>query len=136
MTVIGGLLDSVVELDEVQVADGHGGLLLVGGQGAEEVGLADAVGEDVAQFVFFGIAVAGVEEVAGVVGGQVLDDTQQTGVVEFAAEGGVGETSVELGGDAAAVVEDLLMRTAADIRLPGAVDLALDEGGCRPRPTG
>lgn len=118
-----------MEVDEVQVTDGQGGLLLIWRQGTEEVGFADAVGEDAAQLVICGVAMAGVEEMAGVEGGKVLDHVQQAGVVEFATAGGVGETGVELGGHAAAVVEDLLVRAAADLRLPGAVDLALYEGG-------
>ncbi|WP_186785036.1 hypothetical protein [Streptomyces sp. CBG31] len=65
---------SVTELDEVQVAHGHCGLLLVGGQCAEEVGLSDCVGEDAAQFVVGGFGVPGVEEAVGMGGGEVFGD--------------------------------------------------------------
>ncbi|WP_145501113.1 hypothetical protein [Streptomyces sp. CFMR 7] len=130
--VVGGadwLLVSVVELDEVQVADGHCGLLLIVGQCAEEVGLSDGVGEDAAQFIVGGFGVPGVEEAAGVGGGEVFGDVAEAVVGEFAGGGGVGEAGVELGGDAAVVVKDLAVRLAAGERLPAAVDLAFDELG-------
>ena len=62
-------------------------------------------------------------------GRQVFGEATQARVVEFAAGGGVAEAGMELGSDAAVVVEDLLVCAASFPELPGAEDLVLDQCG-------